>query len=113
VNKQFFGQTKGAKSAIGLEQSSPTTAAMLLREYGLLLDTRALAKVLGFSTPKQAASALSSGRLPIPAARIAGRLQARVQDVADYIDGAVSQSRRRRATRTGADAYEMYARWAD
>jgi hypothetical protein len=86
---------------------------VLLERYGPLLSTDALADLLGYSTAKQVANALASGRLDIPTAKLAGRRQARVQDVADYIDRAIEANSLRIDNTAPTNPYALYARWAD
>lgn len=59
----------------------------LKREFGLLLPSSALVRVLGYSTPEAFRKALSLNRLPIPVFSIAGRRGhfALVKDVAQWL----------------------------
>lgn len=93
--------------------TSTTMCAVLLERYGPLLSTEALADLLGYATPKQVTNALASGRLDIPTAKLAGRRQARVQDVAAFIDRALEHDSLRVDDADMADPYAYYARWAD
>jgi uncharacterized protein YgfB (UPF0149 family) len=64
---------------------------LIAEKHGLLLDFKALSKVIG-KTPETLANLHYAGQLGIPMKKDRGRLVAHYEDVADYIDSFRSEA---------------------
>jgi hypothetical protein len=70
----MLGKIRQNREHVVADQKNPESLATRLQsEYGLLLDTRAISRLLGFKSAETCMRALRSGSLRLPAFRLPGR----------------------------------------